>query len=207
MNFLDNSPLIAAFSGSMEFLVPFLKSGGPVNYVDNHGDSLLHAAADGWQNSMIDFLIISGANPNAQNSDGDTPLHMVTKSRDIPSEGTFIFEDDPFIAREKTFIALLLRGADRKIKNIQGANSLHLAAWEGDLHAINQLARPQDIDDRTSKGATALALSILNGHSSCAKRLIQFSADPKIKLPSGCTILDLILNHDSRDVRELTNDL
>lgn len=203
----DNSPLIAAFSGTMEFMVTFLNSGGSVSYANNHGDSLLHAAADGWQHSMIEFLIISGANPNVQNSDGDTPLHMVTRRREIPSEGTFIFEDDPFTARSKTFIALLLRSADRGIRNIQGANPLHLAAWEGDLLAINQLAHPQDIDDRTSKGATALALAILNGHSSCAKRFIQFCADPTIALPSGSTILDLILNHDSPRIRELANDL
>jgi hypothetical protein len=44
----DNVPLISAYAGDMNFVVPFLRDGGPVSYRNSEGDTMLHAAAMGW---------------------------------------------------------------------------------------------------------------------------------------------------------------
>src|SRR5438309_1497855 len=142
----EDSPLVAAFAGTMEFIVPFLRAGAPASYCNSFGDSLLHAAAEGWQYPMVEFLILSGANANAQNRNGDTPLHTVTRSRQVPVDGMFLSDADSLDARRKTFSALLTRRADRTVKNIQGAIPLHVAAADGDLLAIDALADLVTID-------------------------------------------------------------
>ncbi len=199
----DNSPLIAAFAGSMVFLVPFLNAGGPVCYTNDDGDTLLHAAADGWQHRMVEFLIISGADPNAQNLKGETPLYMLTTRCDPPSEGTFSSEPDPSAARLKTFHALLWRRADPGIKTVAGDTPLHFAAWHGDLVALKELARPKTIEEKTTKGATALMLAVLNGHALCAKRLMELGANSDVEFSEGDRILDMIRDSDDPDMRAL----
>lgn len=202
-NSSDNSPLIAAYSGSMDFLVPFLKAGGPASYANDHGDTLLHAAADGWQYRMIEFLILSGAQVNAQNLDGDTPLHFVTSRCEPSSEGMFIAGCDCADARSRTFGVLLLRGAEARIINNRGETPLHLAAWGGDLEAINVLANHSAIDDLTAKGASALMLAVLNGHVSCTKRLLEFGANADMALASGRRVSDIIRSSPNPRMRVL----
>jgi hypothetical protein len=44
----ENSPLVAAYAGSMDFVVPFIKEFGSARYANPGGDTLQHAAADGY---------------------------------------------------------------------------------------------------------------------------------------------------------------
>lgn len=197
------SALIAAYAGNMDFVVPFLSAFGSANYANSDGDTLLHAASDGWQHKMIEFLLVSGANPNAQNRNGDTALHTVTRRRDVPYDGVFLSESEPLVARSETFSVLLLRGADTGLLNTQGANPLHVAAWAGDSHAIERLGPSSTIDARTAKGATALMLAVLNGHSFCSEQLMRFGADASLELPSGNRILNAIRETDDPDMTRL----
>jgi ankyrin repeat protein len=190
----ENGPHLAAYAGSMDFMVAFLRADGPVGYSNSAGDTPLHAAADGWQSRMVEFLILSGAGVNAQNKNGDTPLHTLTRSRIIPCKGTFLKDIVPQDAREATFRMLLLRGANTGIKNLQGGSALHLAAWEGDLVALNMLSIASSclIDDVTTKGVTSLALAILGEHVDCATRLIKMGANINFILPNGERPVDLL---------------
>ena len=203
MSNTEGSPLVAAYSGSMPFLVPFINASGSACYANESGETLLHAAADGWQHRIIEFLILSGTIPNAQDNNGDTPLHKIVKSRELPCEGKFILESDPFEARTKTFSELLLRAADRSIRNKQGANPLHIAAWEGDVCAVKVLAGAKSLEDTTTRGATALALAVLNGHASCAEHLLLCGANHDFRFPSGGTILETIRESDDWGMRKL----
>jgi len=190
----------------MDFVVPFLKSWGSALYANSHGQTLLHAAAEGWQHRMIEFLIIYGADPNSQDKDGDTPLHALTRSQEIPSRGTFMGDSNPQDARIAAFRTLLWRKAHTGIKNAQGATALHLAAWEGDLLAVSELTlgeTPGGIDDLTTKGATALTLALRNNHVACAKRLLQSGADALFQLPSGRSLVDVMRSSDNPEMRAL----
>eukprot|EP00543_Licmophora_paradoxa_P018867 CAMPEP_0202469640 /NCGR_PEP_ID=MMETSP1360-20130828/79143_1 /ASSEMBLY_ACC=CAM_ASM_000848 /TAXON_ID=515479 /ORGANISM="Licmophora paradoxa, Strain CCMP2313" /LENGTH=114 /DNA_ID=CAMNT_0049095051 /DNA_START=13 /DNA_END=357 /DNA_ORIENTATION=+ len=44
---------------------------------DENGYTLLHAAAAYNQRSVMEFLLQQQSNPNAQDNEGDTPLHHV----------------------------------------------------------------------------------------------------------------------------------
>ena len=46
---------------------------------DEEGNSLLHAAATASRSKSVDYLLRIGANPNAKNANGDTPLHRACK--------------------------------------------------------------------------------------------------------------------------------
>lgn len=190
------NPHISAYSGDMRFIVPFLREGGTVSHSDPHGDTILHAAASGWQHRMVQFLILTGADVNAQNKDGDTALHAIIRSRAVPSpaKGQWLRGTELDEARRATFIELFIGSADRTIKNVQGASPLHLAAHEGDLFAIDLLllAGSEAVDLPSSKGATALALAILEEHVECARRLLMAGADPNIELVDGIRPADLL---------------
>jgi ankyrin repeat protein len=148
---------------------------------------------------MGEFLILSGADVNAQNDVGDTPLHMVTRTRDIPAEGQFlrnrfVGKIVPQEARKATFRMLHFRKANMRITNVHGANAIHLAAHAGDLLALDELLSSGGldlIDEVDAKGLTALALAIACEHVDCIKRLINMGADLKFRLPNG-TRLDEI---------------
>jgi len=207
----DNSPLVSAYAGEMNFMVPFLREGGAAaaSYTNMDGDTLLHAAADGWQYQMVEFLILSGANPNIQNKHGRTPLHMVVRSREVPFDGTFLTDTSPFDARKATFQMLLLHGADPRIKNKQGANPFHVASWEGDLQAIDAIVLTDLglVDEVTTKGATALALAILKEHFDCTKRLLDLGADAFRELPTGSRPIDLLYSIEMPEFQDLFNTI
>ena len=198
---------ISAYAGDMHFIVSYLREGGPASFTNTHGDTILHAAADGWQHRMVEFLIIWGVNVNAQNKDGDTPLHVLTRSSEVPFEGKLLLDSEPEQARRNTFRNL--RKTDTSIKNIQGANALHLAAYRGDLVAIQELYsidRKSLIDEVTSKGVTALTLAILEEHVECVKLLINLGANINFKMTIGSDSfrpIDLLHSSENAELRSL----
>ncbi len=204
----DNVPHISAYAGDMNFMVPYIQAGGPPSQHNASGDTIWHAAVDGWQHRMVEFLLLSGADVNAKNKHGNTPLHAIVRSQDIPFDGQFLRHIAPEEARKETFRMLLRHGADTSIQNMQGAIALHLAAHEGDLIAIDELllgGRVTSIDAVTSKGATALVLAILQEHVACAKRLIAFGADVNFKFQNDITPLRLLYSSDNAELRALCN--
>jgi ankyrin repeat protein len=61
----DNKPNLSAYAGNLDFVVAFLRAGGPVSHADANGDTMLHAAATGWQHRMAELLILFDADVNA----------------------------------------------------------------------------------------------------------------------------------------------
>lgn len=113
-------------------------------------------------------------------------------------------------ARKETFRMLLRHHADSSIKNVQGANALHLAAYNGDLFALNELlfsGRIKSIDDLTSKGATALVLAILQNNVDCVKRLISSGADLNYKFQNDVSPLRLIYSSENPEMKDIYNNI
>lgn len=206
----ENVPHISAYAGDMNFMVPYIQAEGPPSQRNTDGDTILHAAADGWQHRMVEFLVLSGADVNVQGKHGDTPLHTIVRSRDLPFEGQFLRHIAPADARRETFRMLLRHGADTSIQNKQGANAVHIAAHEGDLVAIDELllgGRNKSVDAVTSKGVTALVLAILQESVDCAKRLIAFGADVNFRFQDDFTPLRMLYSSENAELRALSNGI
>lgn len=83
----------------------------PINVVDNKGSSPLHWAAYSGSYNAVNFLISWNANLNLQDTDTlVTPLHLATMQ-----------------ANSRIVRKLLMKGADRSIKDSCGKTPLDLA--------------------------------------------------------------------------------
>ena len=69
----------AAGEGESTQVVALLESGANVNHRTRHGSYALNAAAVENEVDVIQILLDHGADPNVQNSQGDTPLICATK--------------------------------------------------------------------------------------------------------------------------------
>jgi ankyrin repeat protein len=99
----------------LEDTTAYLKAGGNVNAnVDGRGNTLLHVAARGGYRSVVEKLLVYGANANARNDFGVTPLHRATQ----PSN-------------EACAAMLIFRGADVNAQTQSGETPLHFLSLGG----------------------------------------------------------------------------
>ena len=67
----------AVFDGNIEAIKQHLDAGAEVDAKDDKFvGTFLHWAAAGGQNEIVELLIAKGADVNATDGDGDTPLHL-----------------------------------------------------------------------------------------------------------------------------------
>lgn len=102
----------------------------------------LHKAAFHSNPIIIDMLLAAGANPNIQNADFDTPLHI-----------TLSYGDHD----ERTVHLLLEAHADPNSAGNNGITPLHIAAMNGNLEIFRMLVKAGgDIHKPDSNGHTPL---------------------------------------------------
>lgn len=112
----DTALHMAAAGFRWEIVQDLLKKGADCSTKNRRGAEPLHYAADTnvWnpsaQVATIDCLIRVGANPNAVDKNGVTPLHRAVRTRCAAAVE-----------------ALLAGGAEPRIKNKNGSTPLHLA--------------------------------------------------------------------------------
>ena len=90
-----------------------------VNHADKKGATALHFATISLQLKNVQALIKLGANPNAQDVEGNTPLHLCLKI--LAEDETRNFEKLKNIGKE-----LLFSGASRSIMNAHGQLAIDL---------------------------------------------------------------------------------
>ncbi|CAG9325167.1 unnamed protein product [Blepharisma stoltei] len=133
----------------------------------------------------IEFLLLSGANPNIPNDLGETPLHIAADNFDY-----------------QTAKILLKYSADPKIANLEGETPLHNATYRGDDKIVNLLLQ-NDADPNsltTQLGQSPLHIAASNGHLEIIKLLLSHGADPDIKDKQGDSALNLAKNKKIKQI-------
>ena len=140
---------------------------------NNNGETLLHYAAQGDNDVIIEKLLCLGLDIDSRSSKGATPL-MIAACR----------------GRLDAFSVLTERKSDPTLKNNNGETLLHYAA-QGDNDVIIEklLSLGLDIDSRSSNGATPMMIAAREGRLDAFSVLIERRSDPTLKNKNGETLL------------------
>jgi TolA-binding protein len=167
----------------------------------------LHTAASSGYKDFVELFLAKGADVNAKNEDGYTPLHRAAEQG------------------EKDVAELLLaKGADVNAKNKSGSTPLSMAANRGNKDVAELLlAKGADVNAINNYWWTPLHKAADSGRKDIAELLLSKGADINAKNNHGNTplqtaassgqtdIVDLLkaytLTHDRRNPRELLKHL
>ena len=145
--------------------------------------ALLAALAEGEKDDAFAALA-KGADPLAQDEDGNTTLMLV-------SQGTFFFGSEGAEVLE----ALVKARVPVEAKNKLGQTALMLAAREGEEDSLLALlSHGAAVDAKDTDGWTALLYAAYNGHSRVVEALLDAKADVKTKDTNGWDALTLALS-------------
>ncbi|XP_033097859.1 E3 ubiquitin-protein ligase MIB2-like [Anneissia japonica] len=176
----DSALLCAAHGNKPEVIRYLLSCGANPNLVNNRLQTGIYiAAGKGYHECVAVFLLEQfQCNPNMQDADGDTPLHMaINKDYEKTQE---LLINSPKI--------------DFTISNFRGFNALHHAALRGSAKAVEMIveqpAGKRLVDQKKKDGFTALHVAVVNDHVEVAKVLInKGEANLEVKNNRGATPL------------------
>jgi ankyrin repeat protein len=178
----DMVPLhFAMRPASPRSIVPLLAAGANVNYMSNWLQTPLHhAAAYKDDVRFLEPLIDSGADVNARDFDGNTPLGCAALSDHVKSielllesganinnrdlRGWTAILDAVDSNSHRSITVLLKNGADYTLPLNTGCTVLHRAAERGDIETIQIL---------TKAGMKNLPIDATNDSGFCARSVLQ----------------------------------
>ncbi|HLK59030.1 MAG TPA: ankyrin repeat domain-containing protein [Chthonomonadaceae bacterium] len=168
----------------------------------------LFLAAQSSDPKTLRMLLDKGANPNAQNADGKTPLMAAAASGRVDACQALLARGaDPHLAdyyggtavmaaaeKGQTAVLAILfaKGAETNAKRTDGATALLLAALNGSTDAVRLLLdKGANINATTQDKHTILMQAILAGRTAVARLLIARKADVRAKSDNGDTALKI----------------
>ncbi|CAC14420.3 Ion transport domain-containing protein [Caenorhabditis elegans] len=160
--------------------------------VQDHGAALeaitldnqtaLHFAAKFGQLAVSQTLLALGANPNARDDKGQTPLHLAAEN------------DFPDVVK----LFLKMRNNNRSVLTAidhNGFTCAHIAAMKGSLAVVRELMmidKPMVIQAKTKTlEATTLHMAAAGGHANIVKILLENGANAEDENSHGMTALHL----------------
>jgi len=148
----------------------------------------LFALAQGEDSKTLRKLLAKGANPNAEDAVGRTPLIMAAEAGN--ADGCR---------------ALLEKGADPLMQDFAGNTALMAAAAKGQTAILPILYdRHADVNAKRTDGSTALLLAVLGGSIDTIKSLLDHGADVNARTAGKRTMLmSAILAHKTAAARML----
>lgn len=196
-----------------------LKHKANVNVYDSNKQTVLHYLADtnrilgdNKKAEIAELLLNEGADVNARTETGLTPLHIALKRGFKDLVDVFLkYDVDPNIteyenrssplhlatlnnhlapkSEEMIIRALLQKGADVDLKQIDGKTPLHIAASTRYLtNKLTPLLEMEcDVDCQDSKGKTPLHMACLNRNADNVQNLLNIGADMNIMDLDGNT--------------------
>jgi ankyrin repeat protein len=196
-------------------ILAFIEYKSHLYYIDNMGH-LYNCIEENNTKELLD-LIEYGANVNAANDEGDTPLHRAAQyghtqtaialiERGADVNATDYDEATPLhlavqYGHTEIAIALMDRGADVHAKNKRSWTPLHLAAQYGNKEiAIALIEHGADINAANIYGETPLHRAAIKGHTQTAIALMDRGADVHAKDERSWTPLHLAAQCGNKEI-------
>jgi ankyrin repeat protein len=165
-----------------------IAAGAEIERRDRFGHTRLHSSAFRRAAAAVEALLEMGADPLAEQGDGETPLHAVAW------QGESTAESEVNAAAERIIDLLVAAGVDPGKANAGGSTPLHEAAggdW-GSATAIRALLRHgAEIDAVDGGGDTPLMMAASRGEVDCVHVLLEAGADPKRALETAREHLEI----------------
>ncbi|CAB0033404.1 unnamed protein product [Trichogramma brassicae] len=196
---------------------------------DELGYSPLLLAVHSGNAQFVELLLNRGADPNAADKNGSTPLHFIGEG-DIDDDVAEIFlrtnnrvrhlQLDPrnqfgctplHVAlnhgRKSIVESLLRRGVDPNLADAQGLTPLHIICQRdvGDelaeifLRVTDEVERRVQLDARNQFGNAPLHSALFRGKMNMVESLLKRGADLNLANPKGSTALHIVSNRESND--------
>jgi len=155
-----------------------------ITATDGSGNTALHYAVEWGLKKAALSLIEKGANPEAKNANGETPLFSAAKTND------------------PAMTALIVKGGSSiKARDNFGSSPLHTAVrWDADASVRELVQLGIDVNAQNVAGKSALSEAVLAGKLSTAKLLIDSGADINASDNTGRTILMDAIRSRNADV-------
>ena len=176
-----DSPLQAAVRrDDVEMAAFLLDRGADLNYRGAWDSPVLFIASTyKYSSKMTELLLRRGADPNATDRDGCTPLYLVARTH---------WPD--------VLEALIRGGADVNFRAPDGSTALHNAAAhnsDAESRAIHILVKHgANVNAQDRQGFTPLHAAIDRVHAAAAMTLLDLGADPTIRDNEGRTPVQLV---------------
>ena len=147
------------------------------------GWTSLHIAALGDRRKEAEALINQGADVNARDKYGHTPL---------------FFSKSAYMAQ-----LLICAGADVNARREDGGTALHRAARTGSRQAAKTLLQGRADANIRQNGSTPLHIAAQHGHWTVAELLIENRADVDAEDALGLTALEIAIGNGHKAVAKL----
>jgi len=166
--------MVAAALGWPELVRLLIEAGADATRADDAGNTALHALAQ-WgaisddrsrATALWQALLSAGADPDARNAAGASPLLLLLGSRAEPGA----LRDEDCIAAQLEL--LLTRQLDLDVRDSRGFSPLHLAALHGQIRAVRRLlVAGADRDARDTLNRRAYEIAVMRGYVDIAAEL------------------------------------
>jgi ankyrin repeat protein len=204
----------AAFDGNLQRIKDLLKDNPKlVSTKDIVGRTPLHLAAQWGHKDVAELLLAKGADVNAKDDDGGTPLHMA-KSKDVAelllakraeinarvNDGRTPLHIAVNYGHKDVVEVLLANKTDVNAGDNKGWTPLHYVTLQNKAIAALLLAKGAKVNARTNDGMTPLHMA---QSSEVAELLLAKGADVNAKNNNGDTPLHIAAGYGNEDLTAL----
>jgi ankyrin repeat protein len=222
----DYEPLCqASLNYNPEIIRLLVNSGADVNVKDFEQSTPLHwilrnSNDDDELLSILDLFSKSKLNLEAQDSEGNSYLHLSTRYGLLWATKKLIQLGESLESKNNSGNTVLLnccentwgwkmdcfrliyqKGGDLKAKNVDGNSAFHLAAKNGLLPIVKFLSTKLNVNDQNANGNTPIMeASLYNRNVSIVQHLISYQSNLLITNNANMNVLDLALSNYNLDI-------